>query len=199
MNKNILPFDKFHLHESEDDLLKDLKSLGYENKYNWETIVKAMKSMKDLEGYITINWSGDDLLTRSDSNIKDGVYVYLLNLEYPEDLFGVNADEKRFIEDFLKKLEEYNGSVDGWTLREIEDAFKELDVEDVLARRVDRKKGKVSFSVETDTNMKSDQFGVSVTIKKEKDPPIINIDQSIKDILSDLEYYLEKLDDRTTR
>ena len=187
------------IQESEDDLLKDLKSLGYENKYTWETIVKAMRSMEDLEDYITITWSGDDLLTRSDSNIKDGVHVYLLNLEYPEDLFNVNADEKRFIEDFLKKLKEYNGSVDGWTLQEIEDAFKDIEVQDTMVSSVDRKKAKVFFSVETDTNMKSDQFGVSVTIKKEKDPPIINIDQSIRAILSDLEYYLEKLDDRTTR
>lgn len=199
MNKNILPFNKFHLQESEDDLLKGLKSLGYENKYNWEIIAKAMKSMKNLEGYIKITWSNAELLTETDSTINSGVPVYMLNLKYNEDLFKITADEKRFIRDFLEKLEEFNGAEIGWTLQEIEGSFKDIDVEDVLTSKVDERKGKVSFLINTDTSIGSEEFGVSIEIKKEKDPPIENLDQAIRIILSDLEFYLERLDDRTTR
>lgn len=196
MNKNIFPFDKFLLQESEEDLLKDLKSLGYESRYNWETIVKAMKSMDYLEDYISINWNNYEIFTTVRKFDGPG---YLLNFDYPQDLFNVTVNYKKFIQDFINKLDKFNGVSDGWTLQEIEGSFKDVGVEYALMNTVDRKKGKVSFSLKTDTNMSSDNFGVSVIIKKEKDPPIENLSVAIKDILSDIEYYLENLDDRTTR
>jgi hypothetical protein len=197
MQNQIFNFSRFTsaLKESDEDLLKDLDSLGYEIKFDWATIEKAMKGMLDLKGYVKIEWSKEKLFTEEDSTTtRDGENVYMLNFQYPKDLFEVKVDETSFIRDFIEDLKGYDASNDNsdevWTIGELEKAFDDVDVEYAFKDRVVYNRAKVSFSIEEDTRLGSDEFGISLTIVKEKNPELENPQKAIDNILLDLKFVL---------
>jgi hypothetical protein len=191
MQNQIFNFSRFasSLKESDEDLLKDLDSLGYEKKFDWATIEKAMKGMLDLKGYVKIEWSKKELYTRNQTTSTGSKeIVYIMNFEYPEDLFVVTVDESSFIRDFIKDLRGYDSGEEGLTIEEIRKAFKDVDVEYAFKDRVNYKKAKVSFSIEEDTRLINDDFGISLTIVKEKEPELENLERAIDDILDSLRF-----------
>jgi hypothetical protein len=196
MKNQILNFSGFTSSVSEsDDLLGDLESLGYEKKYNWKTIEKAMIRMLDLSRYVTFEWTREKLSTEEDSTTtSDGENVYMLQFQSVKDLFEVKVDESSFIRDFIEDLKGYDASNDDsdevWTIGELEKAFDDVDVEYAFKDRVVYNRAKVSFSIEEDTRLGSDEFGISLTIIKEKNPELENIYKAVDDILLDLKFVL---------
>ena len=190
MKNQILNFSGFTSSVSEsDDLLSDLESLGYERRYDWKTIEKAMKGMLDLSGYVKIEWSKKELFTRNQTTSTGSKeIVYIMNFEYPEDLFNITVDESSFIRDFIKDLKGYDSGEEGWTIGEIDNAFDDVDIDYAFKDRVNYKKAKVSFSIDENTSLGSEEFGISLTIVKEKDPELENLEKAIDDILDSLRF-----------
>jgi hypothetical protein len=189
MKNQILNFSGFTSSVNEsDDLLSDLESLGYEKRYDWKTIEKAMKGMLDLSGYVKIEWSKKELFMRDQTTSTGSDEIaYIINFEYPEDLFVVTVDESSFIRDFIKDLKGYDSGEEGWTIGEIDNAFDDVDIEYAFKDRVNYKKAKVSFSIDENTSLGSEEFGISLTIVKEKDPELEN-EKAIDDILDSLRF-----------
>lgn len=193
MKNQVFNFSRFtsSLKESDEDLLKDLDSLGYEKKFDWDTIEKAMKGMLGLNQYVTFEWSKEKLFTEEDSTTtSDDENVYIINFRSPKDLFEVKVNESSFIRDFIEDLKGYDGSNDGWTIGEIEKAFEDVDVDYAFKDRVVYSGARVSFSIDEDTRLTSEEFGISLTIVKEKDPELKEIPQIVDDILLSLKFVL---------